>query len=544
MRTRSWKLVRMMAPLGLIPLFACLGPPVESPRTTVTQETNVRVEQNIKNKVDVLFMVDNSISMDPMQIELRARFGDFFKVFEDLAASGTYADMHIGVITSDFGAGDAGGGGCDPYGGGQKGILQTLPSPKATNPPANCMPPTGQPFISYAFTAGGTPVSNLPNGNDPTALVSEFTCMASVGAAGCGFEHQLESVYSALHNTKENAGFLRSDALLTVVFVTNEDDGSAPQVAKFYEQTTDPSGTSMYGQYTTYRQTRFAVECGGMDIPYGMPTGLLTNCASKPNPMNTDASTAYDISRYINFFKLPAAQGGVKVDPQDVILVALDGPETPFQTILADPTKGQTPYQMCPSPMLSTNCIVALQHSCENTVQPGFFADPGVRMNAVVSSVTNHKISSICGDDLTKAPDFSNAMEQLGQLISSQIGPGCLNSPVANRADGTPDCTVEDVTANKDGTTSIVEIPSCAENGSMPPCWQLNDLLSQYTMQGCVAPPGPEPASCKLPLSCQPVVNPVDMKKQLASVSINRGGQPPPASTTARVSCATIASSM
>jgi hypothetical protein len=49
-------------------------------------------------------------------------------------------------------------------------------------------------------------------------------------------------------------------------------------------------------------------------------------------------------------------------------------------------------------------------------------------------------------------------MQQLGQLISSQIGPGCLKSPVASRADGTPDCEVEDVTANPDGTTSIAEI--------------------------------------------------------------------------------------
>ena len=67
MRSRSWKLVRFLAPLGLIPLFACLAPPVESPKTTVTQETNVRVEQSVKNKVDLLFMIDNSPSMAPKQ---------------------------------------------------------------------------------------------------------------------------------------------------------------------------------------------------------------------------------------------------------------------------------------------------------------------------------------------------------------------------------------------------------------------------------------------------------------------------------------------
>ncbi len=543
-------IARVLAPLTLIPLFACFQPPVATPRTTVTQETNVRVEQNIKNKVDVLFMVDNSSSMDPMQLELRNRFSDFFTVFTQLAASGTYADMQIGVVTSDYGAGDTAEpgatstSGCQASPGGQRGILQTGPSPVATNPPAGCMPPTGGvPFIKYAFSAGA-PTTNLPNGTDATALINEFTCMASVGAGGCGFEHQLESVYQALRNTKENAGFLRSDALLTVVFVTNEDDGSAPPTAKFYEQTDDPMGTGMYGQYTTYRQTRFAVDCGGMAIPYGsnMDMTNLMGCAAAPNPM-MDVNNAFDISRYISFFTLPAAQGGVKDDPQDVILVGIDGPETPFSTVVIDNTQPITPYHLCASPTLSTMCNFALQHSCENSAQPAFFADPAVRLNFVIDSVMNHRVTSICGDDPTKTPDFTDAMQKLAELISSQIGPGCLNSPVASRADGTPDCDVEDVTANPDGTTSIAEVASCAENSNMTPCWALNDLLGQYQMQGCVPPPGPAPASCKLPLSCQPVTNPVDMKQQLASISINRGGTPPPNNTTARVSCATIASS-
>ena len=65
---------------------ACYGPPVQSPQTRITQETPIRVPQNAQNKVDILFMVDNSQSMDAMQTELRARFGDFLSVFDDLAA--------------------------------------------------------------------------------------------------------------------------------------------------------------------------------------------------------------------------------------------------------------------------------------------------------------------------------------------------------------------------------------------------------------------------------------------------------------------------
>ena len=126
---------------------------------------------------------------------------------------------------------------------------------------------------------------------------------------------------------------------------------------------------------------------------------------------------------------------------------------------------------------------------------------------------------------MKKTPDFTTALQNLAEKSASHLGPGCLNAPVASRADNTPDCVVEDVTTNlSGGPDTIVGIPSCAENGNVTPCWQLNDLLAQYQAQGCVAPPAASPPSCKLPVYCQPVVNPVDGKQQLASVAINRGG--------------------
>src|SRR5439155_19288530 len=99
----------------------------------------------------------------------------------------------------------------------------------------------------------------------------------------------------------------------------------------------------------------------------------------------------------------------------------------------------------------------------------------------------------------------------LGDLIVSAIGAGCLNSPIANRADGTPDCVVEDVTANPDGSITTKEIPSCAENNHTVTCWQVIDKLAQYNSQGCTPPGTTPPATCKLPPTCQPVTNPLDM---------------------------------
>ena len=71
-----------------------------------------------RSEVDVLFMIDNSNSMDSMQTYLRDNFYEFFRPFDDLAAKGIYTDFHIGVVTSDLGAGATGAPGCTSFGAG------------------------------------------------------------------------------------------------------------------------------------------------------------------------------------------------------------------------------------------------------------------------------------------------------------------------------------------------------------------------------------------------------------------------------------------
>ena len=102
----------------------------------VTQETDVRVEQNIKNKVDILFMIDNSPSMIPKQNELKNRFPLLIKKLEDFASKGNPAWYHIGVVTSDLGSGQftlGSGAQCHPGGdGGQAAPAATTTAPAET----------------------------------------------------------------------------------------------------------------------------------------------------------------------------------------------------------------------------------------------------------------------------------------------------------------------------------------------------------------------------------------------------------------------------
>src|SRR4029450_3680869 len=110
----------------------------------------------------------------------------FLAVFDKLAREKQfYTDLHIGVVTSDYGAGPATRERCKPLG--HRGLLQD----HAHDPTNTCLGPVSHPWISYVYGPGGASTNNLPA---TQSLVDTFKCIASVGAVGCGFEHQLESV--------------------------------------------------------------------------------------------------------------------------------------------------------------------------------------------------------------------------------------------------------------------------------------------------------------------------------------------------------------
>src|SRR5207302_1952043 len=81
--------------------------------------------------------------------------------FQTLAQNGTFADLHVGVVTSDYGAGATGAPGCSPSPGGQQGRMQARGAKAATN----CKTPVGANYVSYKFAANGAPgQNNLPIG--------------------------------------------------------------------------------------------------------------------------------------------------------------------------------------------------------------------------------------------------------------------------------------------------------------------------------------------------------------------------------------------
>ena len=72
---------------------------------TGLSQADVPVSMRTNGKVDLLFMIDDSSSMDPMQLELRSHFGELITELSGIGG-GAPIDLHVGVVTSNYGAGD------------------------------------------------------------------------------------------------------------------------------------------------------------------------------------------------------------------------------------------------------------------------------------------------------------------------------------------------------------------------------------------------------------------------------------------------------
>lgn len=146
--------------------------------------------------VDILWVIDNSGSMQPKQEKVKANFVGFM---QKLTSSQTLLDYQIGVVTSDT---------FNPQ---EAGRLQNKAGLQ-------------KPWISRATCSGAC---------DP---VEAFKKNANVGTIGSGNEKPLLAAEMALTpplaTTGANAGFLRANASLFVIVLTDEEDGScAPALA-------------------------------------------------------------------------------------------------------------------------------------------------------------------------------------------------------------------------------------------------------------------------------------------------------------------------
>jgi hypothetical protein len=155
-------------------------------------------------KVDLLFVIDDSGSMADEQLNLAASVPSFIAAMQqELAETEGY---NIGVITTDL------------Y------IFDVSCAPLSIG---NLVTQTGGEFSSNQVC--GPYSSGLRFMTENDNLDNKFNCAARVGVSGNGDEHPIEALLTALRPPLTdvggcNEGFLRDDALLVVVIITDEED--------------------------------------------------------------------------------------------------------------------------------------------------------------------------------------------------------------------------------------------------------------------------------------------------------------------------------
>jgi hypothetical protein len=417
-------------------------------------------------KLDLLFMIDNSQSMAPAQRKLDANFRTFMDVLKALPMG--LPDVHIAVISSDTGPGiyDMPDRHCAH--GGDQGRFQSAPRGDCAVSPLNA----GQTFIQAA--------NNQQQKNYTGDITDAFTCIAALGDQGCGFEGQLKSVRLALDRNAqppENVGFLRPEAYLAVVLVTNEDDCSLPDDSTLV----DPAQTLIsdpLGPFWSFRCNEFGHLCnidGTLAPPPRAATAAsLTGCVSN----DTATGRLTKLSDEIRFLK------SLKNDPNRILVSAVTGPAEPYDVEMIS-------LFGTPDPIPAAN----IHHSC-TVVSTGEYADPAVRIKQWVDAFKqNGLFQSICSDS------FAPALQLIANKIAGVFGSPCVNGPFPGADGGTQTaCRVVDRTSAS-GTRVDSLLPNCAQIGNdagdaPPPCWTLSDDVSGcldgkrlVINRGAVAPP-------------------------------------------------------
>jgi hypothetical protein len=411
----------------LAPLNPCLV-------SGVTETVNVT---NI-DKVDLLFMVDNSSSMEDKQTNLRQHVPQLVQTLvtgmrspDDPNPFPPVTDLHIAVVDSDMGLPGVGGvSGCSGYG--DDGLFQHTPHPSAENPSCD---PSYPPFLSY--------LANSPTSPTADKISRDFGCIANVGAMGCGFEQQLEAVLKGLwpsadptftflgeagsperlgHGDRENAGFLRNDptkglSLLAIIVLSDEDDGSTGDMQLYTPAAALPANT-------------------------WVDPSTRDNLNLRPL-IGANRDHLFKVSRYIDGFKalrkgnenlvVFAAITGVPLDlVDDRAMAGVDFSDQMqrdafYDRMLADPRMQNVPdNQSTPQTFVVPACQTSFGH--------GY---PGQRYIQVAKGFgENATVYSIC------EPDYTPAIDHIIDVIARQLRTVCLPRALVRKQDGKVACNV------------------------------------------------------------------------------------------------------
>jgi hypothetical protein len=447
-------------------LIGCFDRPVDDAPLTQDPVVITEFPVEVNRNLDLLFVIDQSLSMKNEQDALAANF----QLLMDQITSDEYGvpNVHIGVISTNLGVGPySSQAGLEPCGAtGDGAILQNTPRPQDGEAEPSCTGPRDH-YIVDVQDEDGQRVRNYDG-----TLAETFSCIARLGTEGCGFEQQLEAMRRALDGSvPENAGFLREDARLAIVFVSDEDDCSVKNLEMF-DLTTVALG----------RPTDFRCLTHGLVCENGAPTdrGEYSGCVAAE-----DSPYMHDVGGYVSFLR------ELKKYPDRDILVAGIIGDVKDPLVVGDHA--------------SVAGQIGVQQSCFAGEGDADGAFPPVRLRGFFDAFPIQRTGSICSD-------LAGVLRDIGEFIGPPPEGGCVPSALVDADDQAAglqaDCAVSEVRDPRTAGESEQILRVC-DNASDPasssrlPCYTLNERLEAcsatapyyidvHYASDAVVPPGTE----------------------------------------------------
>ncbi len=447
------------AGIALPTLLACIEHPLKPVEYDKSQVDDNQIQLTVNKDVDILFVIDNSGSMGEEQSNLAANFAPFIMALEE---PGVEANYRIGITTTDNGNPWCGAT-TTPEAGALvlsscRGRLEHFTF-TGTNPPtvvddiactdlcqyekaelddlmkatATDLDPNAKVRPWLESLEGAT---NLP---DNVTAVEAFQCFGPQGIDGCGFESHLESMYKGLQRTKNqneaSYGFLRDNAILAIVVVTDEVDCSYNNE---WKQIFESSGNKVFWSDPDAMYPTSAV-CWNAGVACQGGPGMYDSCRSANYDVNAnetnDSSKAvlHPLSRYNDL--LQGFENSKKMlNPDQEVIVAVIG-GVPDGYYLG---QGDIIYADSPDPIFQGD--FGIGPGC--TSGGSQTAVPPVRMREWAENFGDKNLYSVC------SADYTPALEEIANRIASQIRPACYKDCVKDvdpATDGLQaDCFVEE----------------------------------------------------------------------------------------------------
>ncbi|MCA9650758.1 MAG: VWA domain-containing protein [Myxococcales bacterium] len=468
------------------------------------------LELSLRRAVDILFVIDNSGSMGGEQGTLAENFATFIDVLEGQQVGANY---RIGITTT-AGNGSLRATSCRSR---LDEFLFTWQFGDIDEQQRGCLDHCELDTIAIPdpWVEKSNGETNLPPG---VGMAEALQCVGPQGINGPGLEKHLESMRNALVNDTE--GFIRRDAVLAVIFVTDEADCSA-----------DPSDAAWLSSdlgmaFWTHPDRASSGVCWTAGVSCTGGPGVYDDCVAvnkdRDGLVTTDEDEMllYPLSRYIDVLTDIAEQKQQEGGQGEVLVALLGGVPVDY------PETGVLTY--ADSAFQDFNWEYGIGPGCgvgTETFQdpPGI---PPVRLRefAEAFATTERNLYSICSDD------YGGALSQIADAIGEINERACINGCVVDGDLATPEL---------DPDCSLVEtFAGPVPDEPVPPCVLVDDTWDF---------PAPEVHACFRALTDLDGSTPNvfdDMSAQCLTVGSNvefiverRVGVPIAAGTSVDVSC-------